>query len=47
MQTKDKQLSGLNNIILNKVKVQSINDVDLPNIASNRLWVDEIRLGAM
>ena len=34
----------LNTFILTKVKVQSINDVALPDIASNKLRGDEIRL---
>ena len=35
----------LNNFILTNVKVKSINDVSIPNRASNKFRVDAIRLG--
>ena len=34
----------LNNVVLTQVKVQSINDVNIPSISSNNLRVDAIRL---
>ena len=37
----------LNTVILNKVKVQSINDIALTDISPNKLRGDEIRLGAV
>ena len=37
----------LNTVILTKIKLQSINDVALPDIASKRLRGDIIRLGAV
>ena len=39
-----KKIVRLNTIILPKVKVKSINDVDLPDRASNKFSSDEIRL---
>ena len=35
----------LNTVILSKVRVKSINDVAIPDRASNKLRVDSIRLG--
>ena len=42
-----KQIVRLDNFILTKLKVQSINDVDILYRASNKLRVDEIKLGAV
>ena len=39
-----KTIFGLNTVISTMVKLQSINDVDIPSRASNHLRVDSIRL---
>ena len=40
-----KTIFRLNTVILTKVKVKSINDVNIPSISSNKLRVDAIWLG--
>ena len=44
MKTKPKTKQfRLNTVNLTKIKVQSMNDVDNPTRASNKLWVDTSR----